>query len=81
MKVKVTTKNDSQSFKGVTSLIVKKKGSIFSHVYVDMKFGEGASTHYIGNKHDVAWEINHKENPGMGMDYCQEIEISEEVKE
>ena len=79
MRVRVTRKRDMQSFRGVTSLIITKKGRLFSHVHVDVIFGEGATTHYRGKDHDLTWTINHKSNPGMGMDYCEKIEISEEV--
>lgn len=81
MKVKVTRKRDSQWFDGVKSLSVTKKGLLFSHVYVNIKFGEGASTHYTSKEHDRYWEINHKENPGMGMDYCEKVEIFEDGDE
>ena len=80
MKVKVTRKQDSQTFTGVKSLVMTRKGHFFARVSADIEFGEGASTRYIGKEHDVSWEINHDENPGMGMDFCEKIEIFEEVE-
>ena len=75
MNVKVTRKGDSQTFTGVKSLTVVRKGFILHYVHVDVNFGDGASTHYIGKKHDTRWEINPDETPSMGMDFCEKIEI------
>ena len=75
MKVKVTRKRDSQNFTGVMSLTMTKKGRFFPHVYVDIKFGIGASTHYISKNQDIGWEIDPDQTPSIGMDFCKKIEI------
>ena len=79
MKVKITRKKDGRSMKGIKSVTVTKRGSFFPHMDVEIMFGEGASINYTSKRHSVGWwNVDPNSNPGMGMDYCEKIEIFEE---
>ncbi len=80
MKVKITRKRDVHTFTGVKSAKVIRKGIIFPNMSVDLLFGKGATSHYVSDKHDMKWDIKDT-SAGMGSNYCQEIEITDESVE
>lgn len=80
MKVAIVRKrfNDTQVFTGVTRAIINKNGRFFPSMDIEVKFGEGATSHYNSRKHAASWKINHKSNPGMESMGCDIIEIFED---